>query len=147
MTASPDTELRRRREEVVRRHIDCENAHDTEGVIATFARACYDIPALEHLKPEGQEYTHPDEESVRRFLNGLLERLPNLQVVVDRLHHADDAVIVEGRSLGTDPATGKQTILRCAVFYRFEGDRKVNETVYFDSATIPRQLGLAELPL
>ncbi len=142
-----DDELRQRREDVVLRHIERENAHDTEGVIATFATPSYDVPALEHLKPEGQAVTHPDPESVRAFLDGLLERMPDLEVVVDRMHHADDAVIVEGRSLGTDPASGLRTSLRCAVFYRFDGDRKVNETVYFDSATIPRQLGLSALPL
>jgi hypothetical protein len=151
LTASPagcriervalDAELRRRREEVVLRHVERENAHDTEGVIATFATPSYDVPAFEHLKPEGQAVTHPDEASVRAFLDGLLEQMPDLEVVVDRLHHADDAVIVEGRSLGGG------TSLRCAVFYRFDGDRKVNETVYFDSATIPRQLGLEALPL
>lgn len=142
-----DAELRRRREEAVLRHVERENAHDTDGVIATFATVSYDVPAFEHLKPEGQPVTHPDEASVRAFLDGLLEQTPDLEVVVDRMHHADDAVIVEGRSLGTDPATGRRTSLRCAVFYRFEGDRKVNETVYFDSATIPRQLGLEALPL
>jgi len=129
------------------RHIEAENAHDTDGVIATFSSASYDVPAFEHLKAPGQAVTHPDEPSVRAFLNGLIERMPDLQVVVDRMHHAADTVIVEGRSLGTDVATGKWTSLRCAVFYRFDGDKKINETVYFDSATIPRQIGMESLPL
>jgi hypothetical protein len=31
-----------------------------------------------------------------------------------------------------------------AVFYRFDGDRMTNETVYFDLATMMRQLGVLD---
>ena len=37
--------------------------------------------------------------------------------------------------------------LRAAVFYRFDGDRMLNETVYFDLATMMRQLGFDSMPL
>ena len=45
------------------------------------------------------------------------------------------------------PASGRAASVRAAVFYRFEGDRKVNETMYMDAATLARQIGLTELPL
>jgi steroid delta-isomerase-like uncharacterized protein len=63
------------------------------------------------------------------------------------LHHADDAVIAEFDLKGTHrgplrglPATGREFTCRCAAFFLFEEDRLVCERVYFDTATILRQL-------
>jgi steroid delta-isomerase-like uncharacterized protein len=65
------------------------------------------------------------------------------------LHHTDDAVITEFDLLGTHlgplrgiPPTGKTFRCPMTAFFVFEGDRIVCERVYFDSATILRQLGL-----
>ena len=70
------------------------------------------------------------------------------------LHHADDAVVVEFDLLGTHrgnfrglPPTGRSFRCRMAALFVFEDDRLVNERVYFDSATIQRQLGIAHDPL
>jgi hypothetical protein len=69
------------------------------------------------------------------------------------LHHADDAVIVEFDLLGTHlgsfrglPPTGRAFKCRMTAFFLFEEDRLVGERVYFDSATIQRQLGIAHDP-
>ena len=66
------------------------------------------------------------------------------------LHHADDAVIVEFDLLGTHlgslrglPATGRAFTCRTLAIFEFEGEGIVCERVYFDSATILRQLGIA----
>src|SRR6476659_7066321 len=70
------------------------------------------------------------------------------------LHHADDAVIVEFDLLGTHkgtfrglPPTGRAFRCRMAAIFEFEGEGLVCERVYFDSATILRQLGIAHDPL
>jgi predicted ester cyclase len=63
------------------------------------------------------------------------------------LRHADDAVIVEfwllgthrGSLMGIEP-TGREFRCRMAAFFVFEGTKIVCERVYFDSATILRQL-------
>jgi steroid delta-isomerase-like uncharacterized protein len=70
------------------------------------------------------------------------------------LHHTDDAVIVEFDLLGTHrgtyrglPPTDRAFRCRMAAIFEFEGEGIVCERVYFDSATILRQLGIAHDPL
>lgn len=149
--------LRRRREEVVREHIRCERrGTDLDGAVATFAdgRATYDVVPLEHTKAPGQALTHPTPGDVKRLLEELTTGFPDLELEVVQLHHADDAVIVEGRTQGTHlgrwlgiEPTGRKIDVRAAVVYRFDGDRMTNETIYFDLATQMRQLGFATMDL
>jgi predicted ester cyclase len=69
----------------------------------------------------------------------------SLQCLVDE----DDAVFVEVTLSGTHqgewagiPATGRRASVRIACLYEFEEDRLVCERVWFDFATILRQLGV-----
>ena len=154
---SDQRELRERREAVVREHIRCERkGTDIEGAVATFhdGHATYDVVPLEFTKAPGQELTHPTPEEVHSLLTDLTTGFPDLELEIVLLHHADDAVIVEGRTKGTHtqtwngiPPTGRRIDVRAAVIYRFEGDRMTNETVYFDLATQMRQLGFETLDL
>jgi steroid delta-isomerase-like uncharacterized protein len=64
------------------------------------------------------------------------------------MFHADTAVFVEVRMTGTHqaewagiPASGRRMDLRAGCLFEFEGDRLVCERVYFDFATLMRQLG------
>jgi len=139
--------LRAAREAIVRQHIYCESHHDVEGAVATFARASYDVVPL--ASSPDAPHTHPTAADVHEHLSGLLNAFPDLELIILNLHHADDAVIVEGRMRGTHSndwsdlkATGKTMDMRAAIFYRFEGDQMVNETAYFDMATMLRQLGV-----
>src|SRR5918996_132053 len=70
------------------------------------------------------------------------------------MHHADDAVIVEAMLYGTHdgpfrglPPTGRSFEMQFLAVFVFDEDRLVCERVYFDSATILRQLGIAHDPL
>lgn len=156
-TTTTETDLRARREAIVREHIRCERkGTDIAGAVATFheGQATYDVVALQHFRPEGQELTHPTPESVAELLTDLATGFPDLELEIVRMHHADDAVIIEGRTKGTHlgtwsgiPATGRAMDVRAAVFYRFDDDRMTNETVYFDSATQMRQLGFTNIDL
>jgi SnoaL-like polyketide cyclase len=63
-------------------------------------------------------------------------------------------VIVEFNLMGTHlgsfrglPPTGRSFTCRMTALFFFEEDRLVAERVYFDSATIQRQLGIAHDPL
>lgn len=150
--------LRSRREEVVFAHIRGERHRaDLDAAVAAFAdgHATYDVIPLRPIlgTPDG-EVTHPGPEAVHAHLSELTAAFPDLELVVHRLHHADSALIVEGVQIGTHDGefnglapTGSRICVPAAVFYRFEGERMVNETVYFDLATMMRQLGVGELAL
>ena len=150
-------DVRARRWATVQEHIRGEiHGADLDAAVAAFAEghATYDVVPLEFTKAPGQELTHPTPEQVRAHLGELTTAFPDLELVVERVHHADDAVIVEGRQTGTHrgdffglPPTGRRIDVRAAVFYRFDGERMTNETVYFDLPTQLRQLGLTEMRL
>lgn len=154
MADSVDQSLRARREAIVRQHMYCETHHDIDGALATFDYATYDVVGQEHLKPPGAAYTHPDPDAVRRLLTDLTTGLPDLELHIEKLHHADDAVIIEGRTRGTHlgplhgiPPTGRRVDVRGVIIFRFEGDRMTNETIYGDSAAMRRQLGFTSMDL
>lgn len=131
--------LRARREEIVRRHMESENVHDFDAVIDTFAHPRYELIAT------GQ--VHDGEAEVRNYFHDTRSAFPDQRNELIALHHADDAVIAEfwllgthrGELLGVRP-TGKPFRCRMAAFFLFEGEGLVCERVYFDAATILRQL-------
>jgi steroid delta-isomerase-like uncharacterized protein len=69
-----------------------------------------------------------------------------------RFHVTDEVVIVEFDLLGTNlgefygmPPTGKAFRVPIIAVFFFEGDRIVNERIYFDSASLVTQIGRGEL--
>jgi steroid delta-isomerase-like uncharacterized protein len=135
-------DLRRRREAIVREHMESENVHDFDTTIATF-----DHPRYE-LVPTGDVYD--GEEEVRAYFAESRTAFPDQRNELIALHHADDAVIVEFWLLGTHlgklralPPTGRAVRSRMTAYFLFEGDRLVCERVYFDQLTLLQQLGLA----
>lgn len=72
---------------------------------------------------------------------------------VQRMHHSDDAVICEVRLTGTHqgplagvPATGRPIDLQMACIFDFDGDQLVCEKLFFDNATVLRQIGALPEP-
>jgi steroid delta-isomerase-like uncharacterized protein len=137
--------LRDRREAVVREHMESENRHDFDTTIGTFAHPRYEII------PTGDVYDGEDD--VRRYFAETRTAFPDQRNELIALRHAEDAVIVEFDLLGTHlgplrslPPTGRSFRCRMTAFFLFEDDRIVCERVYFDQATILRQLGLAHDP-
>lgn len=135
------TSLRTRRETVVREHMESENRHDFDATIATFGHPRYEIV------PTGEVFD--GEEEVRAYFAASRGAFPDQRNQLKAVHHADDAVIVEFDLLGTHrgplrgiPATGKEFRCPMTAIFVFDGDGIVCERVYFDSATILRQLGL-----
>ena len=142
--SAPDESLRARREAVVREHMESENRHAFDVTIGTFAHPRYEIV------PTGDVYD--GEEQVRGYFAASRAAFPDQRNEVKSIRHADDAVITEFDLLGTHrgplrgiPPTGKTFRCPMTAFFLFPpgGDRIVCERVYFDSATILRQLGLA----
>jgi steroid delta-isomerase-like uncharacterized protein len=134
-------DLRRRRLAVVREHMATENAHDFDATLATFEHPRYEIV------PTGDVFDGPEE--VAGYYRTSREAFPDQRNENTTLHAADDAVIAEFDLLGTHrgelrgiPPTGRSFRCRmCAIFEFPEGsDRIVCERVYFDQATLARQL-------
>ncbi|HEX6311650.1 MAG TPA: ester cyclase [Acidimicrobiia bacterium] len=130
------------REAVVREHMESENRHQFDVTLATFARPRYE------LIPTGEVYDGADE--VMGYFSASRTAFPDQRNELVVLHHADDAVVAEFDLLGTHegplygiPPTGRAFRCRVVALFLFDGgDKIVCERAYFDSATIPRQLGL-----
>jgi steroid delta-isomerase-like uncharacterized protein len=138
------SDLREAREQLVREHMESENTHDFDVTLSTFA----DHPRYEII-PTGEVYDGPEE--VMRYYQETRAAFPDQRNELIALHHADDAVIVEFWLRGTHegefrgvPPTGKSFEQRMAAFFLFEGERLVNERVYFDAAGLLAQLGLLD---
>jgi steroid delta-isomerase-like uncharacterized protein len=137
--------LRERREALVREHMESENRHDFDATMATFEHPRYELIAT------GDVYD--GEREVLRYFAESRAAFPDQRNELIALHHSDDAVIVEFDLLGTHlgplrslPATGRAFRCRMTSFFIFEGERIVCERVYFDQASILRQLGVAHDP-
>jgi steroid delta-isomerase-like uncharacterized protein len=143
--AEIDPALRARREAVVREHMESENHHDFDTTIATFSHPRYEIVAT------GDVYD--GEQDVRRYYAETRTAFPDQRNELISLQHTDYGVVVEFDLLGTHlgplralPPTGRAFRCRRTAFFIFDRDRIVCERVYFDQATILRQLGLAHDP-
>jgi steroid delta-isomerase-like uncharacterized protein len=138
MTAS---DLRERREAIVREHMESENRHEFDVTLGTFDHPRYEIMAT------GEVYDGPEE--VANYFMTSRSAFPDQRNENAVFHHADDAVIVEFDLLGTHegelrgiPPTGKSFRCRMVALFLFEdsGDRITCERIYFDQATIAQQL-------
>jgi steroid delta-isomerase-like uncharacterized protein len=136
-------DLHARREAVVREHMEAENRHDYDTVIATFAHPRYELMAT------GQVFD--GEAEVRRYFEVSRTPFPDQRNELVSLRSTDDAVIVELDLLGTHEGvlrghepTGKTFRSRMAALFIFEdgGEGIVCERVYFDAGDILHQLGL-----
>ena len=132
-------DVRARREAIVRRHMEAENVHDFDAVIDTFSHPRYE------LIPTGA--IHDGEAAVRAYFRETRTAFPDQRNELISLRHADDAVVVEFWLLGTHRGplagvapTGREFKCRMTALFLFEGAEIVCERVYFDSATILRQL-------
>jgi steroid delta-isomerase-like uncharacterized protein len=132
-------DIRQAREATVRRHMEAENALDFEAALGTFTHPRYELIAIDTV--------HDGANEVARYFVDSRKAFPDQRNELISLRHADDAVIVEFWLLGTHKGrlgslepTGKAFRCRMTAFFIFEGADLVCERVYFDSATILRQL-------
>jgi len=132
---------------LVEQHIRLENAHDLEGVLCTFGdTARYEDEAW------GEQYKGRN--GVRFFYDQLMRALPDLEIDVQRRHVTEDAILVEvvirGTHLGSWrdlPATGRRVeVPLCGVYTFDDEDRLAGERIYYDRATVLRQLGVFHEP-
>jgi steroid delta-isomerase-like uncharacterized protein len=147
-SASIPKDRRAARIAIVEQHIRLENQHDLEGVLGTFgATANYeDEPWREH---------YHGREGVRLFYQQLMTALPDLEIESRKQHFAEEAILVEVTIRGTHlgawkglPATGRRVEVPLCGVYTFDADdRLAGERIYYDRATVLRQLGVFYEPV
>ena len=132
---------------LVEQHVRLENAHDLDGVLGTFGDAAhYDDEAW------GEHYSGLN--GVREFYSQLMKALPDLEIKVVRRHVTEEAIVLEVLIRGTQfgpwrglPATGRKVeIPLCGVYTFDEHDRLAGERIYYDRASVLRQLGVFHEP-
>jgi steroid delta-isomerase-like uncharacterized protein len=143
---APNPILRRKRESIVREHMDSENRHQFDATLSTFEHPRYELIAT------GEVYDGPEE--VMGYFERTRTAFPDQRNELLALHHTDDAVCVEAVIRGTHegplgglPPTGRAFELPILSIFMFDDDKLICERVYFDSTTILRQLGVARDPL
>lgn len=139
------TALQDRREACVREHMASENVHEFDVTMKTFAHPRYELI--------GTGEVFDGEEEVWGYYRQSRTAFPDQRNEIHAIHHAEEAIIVEFDLLGTHlgplrgmPPTGRAFRTRMTAFFLFEGDKIVIERIYFDSATLLRQLGLSHDP-
>lgn len=133
--------------QLVEEHIACENRHDLAAIMQTVgAVAEYDdVPWLEHYSGRA---------GVERYYSTLLASVPDLYIDLQRAHATADTVVVEVVIRGTHlgpwrglPATGRRVEFPlCGIFTFDENERIAGERIYYDRATVLRQLGVFHEP-
>jgi steroid delta-isomerase-like uncharacterized protein len=142
----PTKALREKREKLVIEHMESENRHEFDVTMDTFHHPRYELIGTGDVFDGQREVAAYFEETRTAF--------PDQRNELIALHHSDDAVLVEAMLYGTHggsfrglPPTGRKFEMRFLAMFVFEEDRLVCERVYFDSATILRQLGVLHDPL
>lgn len=132
---------------IVEQHIRSENQHDLDAVMATFGSgARYDDEPWDDHR-EGVE-------GVRSYYTELMRALPDLVIEILHPHIAPDCIVMEVGIHGTHrgpwrglPATGRRVDFRlCGVFTFDAQNRIAGERIYYDRATVLRQLGVFHEP-
>lgn len=131
----------------VREHVRLENLGDLDGIVATFGEtAGYDD------EPWGEH--HVGLEGVRGYYERLIKALPDLHIEIKREHATEEAVMLEVVISGTHlgpwrglPPTGRRLEFPLCAVYTFDGDGKLaGERIYYDRASVLRQVGLFHEP-
>lgn len=136
---TPSQEVRDFREKIVRQHMESENRQNFSETMETFSHPLYEII------PTGK--IHEGQAEVEQYFRESRAAFPDQRNELISMRHADDAVIVEfwlmgthkGALAGVEP-TGREFRCQMTAFFIFDEKGIVCERVYFDSATILRQL-------
>lgn len=140
-----DADLEARRLATLDAHFQSEVDHDWDTCIGTFAGT----PRYE-IVPTGQ--IHEGVEAVTAYHRGQRAAFPDQRHEHVRFRFAADAVIAEFDLLGTNTGefmgsapTGRSFRVAVIAVFAFDDDRITSERVYFDAASIVRQIGREDL--
>lgn len=132
---------------LVEEHVRCENAHDLDGVMNTFGP-----DASYHDEPWNDRRAGRD--GVREYYADLMRAVPDFSIEVLRRHVSDEHIMLEVMIRGTQcgtwrglPPTGRRVeVPLCGIYTFDENDRLASERIYYDRATVLRQLGVFHEP-
>lgn len=127
-------DLRDRRLATVREHMEAENRHDFDAVMATFRHPRYELMGSGHV--------HDGEDAVRAYFARSRGTFPDQRNDAAVLTSGDDVVVAEFDLHGTHRDSGRAFRSRMVALFLFEpdDDRISCERVYFDRASIVEQL-------
>ena len=117
---------------VVREHMEAENRLDFDAVIDTFSHPRYE------LIPTGSVFD--GEAEVRDYFAFSRAIFPDQHNENAVLHSMDGGVAAEFDLVGTHAETGRSFRSRMVALFIFDGAKIVCERVYFDMASIERQI-------
>jgi steroid delta-isomerase-like uncharacterized protein len=145
-TESNETRLNARLR-LVEEHVRLENLHDLDGILGTFGKeARYDDePWDDHRIGRGE---------VQLYYKELLAAADDFRIDIRNRYVTEGAVILEVTIRGTHtgawrglPATGRPVSFPLCGIYTFDSeDRILGEKIYYDRATVLRQLGVFREP-
>lgn len=136
----PDTKTLLARQKLVLDHFHDEVVQQWDDVLSTFPHPRYElIPTMT---------VHDGDVAVRRYYHETRVAFPDQHHEIIALRHSADAVIVEFWLLGTHrgrlagiPPTGRQFRVRMTAYFIFDARQNlVCERIYFDTATLLKQL-------
>lgn len=125
------------------RYAEAKNVHDLDAAMIEWIDE-----AVVDVVPFGLVVAGKD--LVRLLFDGLLVALPNYAGVIETVVANDEAgVAAQWRMRGTNdgpflslPATGRDIDVRVVSMFGTDGRCLASETIYFDLATLARQMGL-----
>ena len=141
-------ERRAARLAIVEEHVGHENRHDLDGIMATFGESArYD--------DEPWDAHYVGREGVREFYQELLRAMPDFRIDVRQRHAGEAAVVLEvvisghhsGAWRGLPPTGRAIEFPLCGVFTFDDEDRLAGEKIYYDRATVLRQIGVFHEPV
>lgn len=129
-------------------HLAAESTQNLEALLSGMTEDCYNLVMCD----PSPMYRGP--EAVARRYRQLWAAFPDLQVRLRRVVAIDgDSAVTEHTLSGTHGGplfgvapTGRSVQVDTAVIWDFVGERIRGETVYFDLATMLRQVGALALP-
>jgi steroid delta-isomerase-like uncharacterized protein len=135
----------RARLQLVEEHVRRENLHDLDGILGTPQARYDDEPWDDHRIGRDQ---------VHLYYKELFAAAADFRIEVRHRYVTDEAVILEVTISGTHtgtwrglPATGKfVSFPLCGIFTFDSEDRILGEKIYYDRASIFRQLGVFREP-
>jgi steroid delta-isomerase-like uncharacterized protein len=129
-------------ESVARDFFDAFDRKDVERVMSLVSDDIVeDVPGVGIIEGAEEE---------RAFLNSLFSSFPDMATEMTRVTAAGNVVAIEWSRRGTFtgapwqglPASGRSFSTRGAAFLEVNGDRVTRVTIYSDSATLARDLGV-----
>lgn len=135
--------------EEIHEHLEAESSQNLPALLDGMTDDCFNLVMCDPVRL----YSGP--EAVARRYRGLWSALPDLSVRLRRVLSVDtDLAVTEHTLSGTHlgslfgvPPTGQRVEVDTVVVWEFRGNQIRGETVYFDLATMLRQVGYLHLPV